>query len=46
MTDVCIIIAIAVYLIGMIFIGIRFSNQNKNSEDFYLDVKWDLSLSQ
>ena len=36
MTDVCIIIAIAVYLIGMIFIGIRFSNQNKNSEDFYL----------
>ena len=36
MTDVCIIIAIAAYLIGMICIGIRFSNQNKTSEDFYL----------
>ena len=36
MNDVCIIIAIAAYLIGMIYIGIRFSNQNKTSEDFYL----------
>ena len=46
MNDVCIIIAIAAYLIGMIYIGIRFSNQNKTSEDFYLGGrKWDLSLS-
>lgn len=33
--SICILIAVAVYLIGMMFIGFRYSN-NKTSEDFYL----------
>ena len=34
-STVCILIAIIVYLAGMLYIGIRYSN-NQNSEDFYL----------
>ena len=34
-SSICVLIAIIVYLIGMLYIGIRYSN-NKNSEDFYL----------
>ena len=34
-STVCIIIAIVAYLVGMLLIGFKFSN-NKNSEDFYL----------
>ena len=33
--NVCILIAIIVYLLGMLYIGLRYS-KNKNSEDFYL----------
>lgn len=36
MTNILIILAIALYLLGTIAIGVRFSKQNKNSEDFYL----------
>lgn len=34
--DVCILIAIFVYLAGMIAIGIVFTKKNKSSDDFYL----------
>ena len=34
-STICILIAIIVYLVGMLYIGIRYSN-NQNSEDFYL----------
>ena len=34
-STICILIAIIVYLAGMLYIGIRYSN-NQNSEDFYL----------
>ena len=34
-STICILIAIIVYLLGMIYIGLRYS-KNKNSEDFYL----------
>lgn len=32
----CILIVIAVYLLGMLLIGVRYSKQNKNVDDFYL----------
>ena len=35
-SQIVIMIAIIMYLAGMIFIGIRYSKQNKNSDDFYL----------
>lgn len=34
--EICMIAAIAVYLIGMLVIGMVLSKQNKNSDDFYL----------
>ena len=34
-STICILIAIIVYLVGMLYIGVRYSD-NKNSEDFYL----------
>ena len=34
--NVCIIIAIAVYLIGMLLIGAIYSRRNKTASDFYL----------
>lgn len=36
MAQVCIIIAIAVYLIVMIYVGLRFSKTNESASDFYL----------
>ena len=35
-SQICMIVTIAVYLLGMIAIGILFSAKNKNSSDFYL----------
>ena len=35
-SQVCILIVIAVYLIGMLIIGIACSRKNKNVDDFYL----------
>ena len=35
-TNVVIMIAIAVYLLGMVIIGAVFSKKNKNTDDFYL----------
>lgn len=35
-TDICIIAAIAVYLIGMLYIGFAYSKRNTNSTEFYL----------
>ena len=34
-STICILISIIVYLFGMLYIGVRYSN-NQNSEDFYL----------
>lgn len=34
--QICIIIAIAVYLLAMILIGAAYSRKNKNADDFYL----------
>ena len=34
--DICIIVTIAVYILGMVAIGFVLSNRNKNSDDFYL----------
>ena len=34
-SSICILIAIIVYLLGMLYIGVRYS-KNRNSEDFYL----------
>ncbi len=34
--EICIIITIALYIIGMLLIGAVFSKKNKNSSDFYL----------
>ena len=34
-STICILIAIIAYLLGMLYIGVRYS-KNKNSEDFYL----------
>ena len=34
-TTICVLIAIAVYLVGMLFIGMKYS-KNETSEDFYL----------
>ena len=34
-SSICILISVAIYLMGMMFIGFRYSN-NKTSEDFYL----------
>lgn len=34
--SICIIIAIVIYLAGMLFIGAFYSKSNKSSEDFYL----------
>ena len=36
MSQVCIIVAIALYLIVMIYVGIRFSKTNTSASDFYL----------
>lgn len=33
---ICIIIAIVIYLVGMLYIGAFYSKSNKSSEDFYL----------
>lgn len=33
---ICIIISIVIYLIAMLYIGIRASKENKNTDDFYL----------
>ena len=35
-SQICILVVIAVYLIGMLLIGIACSNKNKNVDDFYL----------
>lgn len=35
-TNVCILIAIIVYLVMMVYIGIRMAKKNKNVDDFYL----------
>lgn len=35
-SQICIIIAILVYLCGMIYIGIRFSRKNTQTDEFYL----------
>jgi sodium/proline symporter len=35
-SQICILIVIAVYLIGMLIIGIACSRKNKNVDDFYL----------
>ena len=35
-SQICIIIAILVYLMGMIFIGISYSKKNTQADDFYL----------
>lgn len=34
--QICIMIAIIVYLIGMIYIGFRCSKKNNSTDDFYL----------
>ena len=34
--NVCIIIAIVVYLGAMLYVGFAFSKNNSNAEDFYL----------
>ena len=34
--QICIMIAIMVYLIGMIYIGFRCSKKNNSTDDFYL----------
>lgn len=34
--EICMVATIAVYLIGMLLIGVVLSKQNKNSDDFYL----------
>ena len=36
LTQSCIILAIVVYLCGMLYIGISFSRKNSNTDDFYL----------
>ena len=36
LTQSCIILAIVVYLCGMLYIGISFSKKNSNTDDFYL----------
>lgn len=35
-SNICIMLTIIVYLLGMIYIGVRFSKTNKNTDDFYL----------
>ena len=35
-TNIVIMIAIVMYLVGMVAIGIFYSNKNKKSDDFYL----------
>lgn len=35
-SQICIVIAIAVYLLGMVIIGASYSKKNKNTDDFYL----------
>ena len=35
-SQIVILIAIGIYLMGMVIIGILYSKQNKNSDDFYL----------
>lgn len=34
--DICIIVAMAIYMMLMVYIGISFSSKNKNTDDFYL----------
>lgn len=34
--NVCIVIAIVVYLGAMLYVGFAFSKNNSNAEDFYL----------
>lgn len=36
LTQSCIILAIVIYLCGMLYIGISFSKKNSNTDDFYL----------
>ena len=36
LTQSCIILAIVIYLCGMLYIGIAFSKKNSNTDDFYL----------
>lgn len=36
LTQSCIILAIIIYLCGMLYIGISFSKKNSNTDDFYL----------
>ena len=33
---ICILIAIVVYLVLMLYIGVRFAKKNNNADDFYL----------
>ena len=35
-SQICIIISIVIYLCGMIYIGVRFSKKNTQSDEFYL----------
>lgn len=35
-SNICIMIAIILYLMLMIFVGVKFSKKNKNTDDFYL----------
>ena len=39
---VCIMLAIAIYLIAMLAIGIYCSKKNKNVDDFYRQKAWSL----
>lgn len=35
-SQICIILTIIVYLIGMLYVGVHFSRRNKTTDDFYL----------
>lgn len=35
-SEICILISIVVYLVGVIMIGVRYSRKNKTTDDFYL----------